>query len=285
MNRLSLEKRCQIIHLLVEGMSLRAITRVTGVAINTVTKVLVETATAASEYQDEVFRNLKCKRLELDEIWAFTYCKQKNINKVKCTAEQNGDTWTWTALDPDSRLIVSWYVGGRDATSAALFIQDLAQRLQGRVRLSSDGYKPYLQAIDDSFGLDVDYGQLVKIYGTNGRYMGANREIITGKPDKISTSLVERQNLTMRTHMRRFVRRSNGFSKKIENHALAVSLHFMYYNFCKIHKTLRCTPAMEAGISSKLWEIEDIAALVKEEEVKPRGAYINTKLSRSLFSN
>lgn len=284
MNRLPLEKRCEIIHLLVEGTSLRAIERLTGCSINTITKILIESATAVGEYQDKVFRNLQCKKLEIDEIWSFAYCKQKNINKVKKPVRNRGDVWTWVGMCPDTRLVPSWYVGDRSAKSAKIFIQDLASRLTGRINISSDGYAGYVEAIDDAFGTDVDYGMVVKQYGANDRYIGSDRKTIVGKPSKISTSLVERQNLTMRMGMRRFTRKTNGFSKKLENHFYAVSLHFMYYNFGRIHKSLRVTPAMEAGISGHIWSLEEIAGLVKEEAPKERGAYGRDKLTNGYFS-
>ncbi len=277
MNKLSLAKRTQILHCLVEGTSLRATSRMADVSINTVTKLLVDAGTVCAAYQDEHLRNLPCKRLQVDEIWSFVYAKQKNATEAMREERGTvGDVWTWTAIDADTKLIPSWLVGARDAECAATFINDLAGRLAERVQITSDGLNVYVRAIDEAFGADVDYAQLVKIYGpspdgegSEKRYSpaectGAKKEIINGAPDRkhISTSYVERQNLTMRMQMRRFTRLTNGFSKKVENHAHAVALHFMHYNFARIHKSLRVTPAMEAGVTPKLWTIEDIAKLV-----------------------
>jgi len=273
MNKLPLAKRTNILHCLVEGMSLRATSRIADVSINTVTKLLVDAGTACAAYQDEHLRGLTCKRIQVDEIWSFVYAKQKNASDEMKEAGMAGDVWTWTAIDADTKLIPSWLVGARDAECANGFIADLASRLTNRVQLTSDGLKIYLEAVDGAFGADVDYGMLVKTYGAEmggeHRYSpaectGAKRTAIMGEPDKdhISTSYVERQNLTMRMQMRRFTRLTNAFSKKVENHAHAVALHFMYYNFARIHKTLRVTPAMEAGVTSKLWSVEDIARLV-----------------------
>lgn len=284
MNKLSISKRAQIIHMLVEGNSLRATSRLSGVSYNTVLKTMVETGRACSEYQDKALRNLSCKKFEIDEIWSFTYCKQKNVNKVLKPREENGDCWTWVAMCPDTRLVPSWYVGDRNMKSAKIFTADLAERLSGRVSISSDGYKAYVEAIDDAFGEEVDYGMVVKQYGANNRYVGSERNVVVGNPVKITTSLVERQNLTIRMGSRRFTRKTNGFSKKVENHAYAVSLHFMYYNFGRIHKTLRVTPAMEAGLTDHIWDIGEIVSLVKEEAPKPRGAYGRNKLTYDLIS-
>ncbi len=288
MNKLSAVQRIQIISLLCEGSSLRAISRVTGISFNTVSKLLVDAGKACEIFHDEVVRGVAAKRIQCDEIWAFTYAKQKNVPTAKAAPEGAGDTWTWTALDADSKLIVSYLVGGRDAEYANDFMQDVGSRLTNRVQLTTDGHKPYLDAVEGAFGCDVDYAMLIKLYGNTpglaGRYSpaectGAIKTRIEGKPAKahVSTSYVERQNLTMRMHMRRFTRLTNGFSKSVENHAYAVALHFMYYNFVKMHKTLRCTPAMAAGISSRLWEVSDIVALVEKTEAsvtpKTRGTY------------
>lgn len=272
MNKLTTQKRAQILGMLCEGMSLRATSRLADVSINTVTKLLVDVGTACAEYQDRVLRDLPCKRVQVDEIWSFTYAKAKNVKTAKAAPEGAGDTWTWTAIDADSKLIVSWLVGGRDAGYANEFMQDVASRLANRVQLTSDGHAPYLSAVEDAFGADVDYATLVKIYGNapegQRRYSpaictGARKQRIEGDPDPkhVNTSFVERQNLTMRMHMRRFTRLTNGFSKKVENHAHAVALHFMFYNFCRIHKTLRVTPAMQAGVADHVWTLEDIASL------------------------
>lgn len=288
MNKLPSELRTRILHLLCEGMSIRAITRATGASKNTVAKLLSDTGRICAEYHDSHVRNVASKRVQVDEIWSFTYAKQKNVPTAKAAPEGAGDTWTWTAIDADSKLVLSWFVGGRDAYCAKMFINDLASRLANRVQLTSDGLKAYLEAVEGAFGADVDYAQLVKIYGeapesAKGRYSpaectGAVKTRIEGEPDEkhISTSYVERQNLTMRMHMRRFTRLTNGFSKKVEAHANAVALHFMYYNFCRIHKTLRVTPAMAAGVTDRLWEVKDIVALIEAKEVeapKVRGPY------------
>ncbi|MEO5928998.1 MAG: IS1 family transposase [Candidatus Kapaibacterium sp.] len=273
MNKLTLAKRTQIIHCLVEGMSLRATTRIADVSINTVSKLLVDAGKACAAYQDETLRGLTCKRIQVDEIWSFVYAKQKNASDEMKEAGTAGDVWTWTAIDADTKLVPSWLVGSRDAECAGMFIKDLACRLSNRVQLTSDGLKTYLEAVDMAFGADIDYGMLVKVYGPeiggDHRYSpaectGAIKTVVMGKPDKahISTSYVERQNLTMRMQMRRFTRLTNAFSKKVENHAHAVALHSMYYNFVRLHKTLRCSPAMEAGVTNHLWEVEDIAKLV-----------------------
>lgn len=287
MNKLSSADRARIIHLLCEGSSIRAITRVTGASKNTVIKLLIDAGKACSVYHDQQVRGVNAKRVQVDEIWSFTYAKQKNVGTARAAPEEAGDTWTWTAIDADTKLIVSWLVGGRDSEYAMAFVDDLASRLANRVQLTSDGHKAYLEAVEGAFGGDVDYAMLVKLYGaapesTEGRYspaecIGARKERIEGSPDPkhVSTSYAERQNLTM--HMRRFARLTNGFSKKVENHAYAVALHMMYYNFVRVHSKLRMTPAMAAGVSSRLWEISDIVALVEAAEApieaKKRGLY------------
>lgn len=272
MNRLPLTKRAQIIGLLVEGNSLRAASRLADVSINTVTKLLVDVGTACAKYQDETLRNLPCKRVQVDEIWSFVYAKDKNVKTAKAAPDGAGDVWTWTAICADTKLVPTWHVGSRDAECAMTFIDDLSRRLANRVQLTSDGLKSYLDAVDGAFGGDVDYSQLVKIYGkpweVEKRYspvecIGARKQPIIGNPDPkhISTSFVERQNLNMRMSMRRFTRLTNAFSKKVENHAHAIALHFMYYNFGRIHKTLRVTPAMAAGVAQHVWSLEEIAGL------------------------
>jgi len=279
MNKLPRDKRVQIIALLVEGMSLRAVTRTTGMSINTVTKLLIDAGKACSEYQDRVFHNLACKRLQVDEIWAFCYAKQANVRTAKSAPEGAGDIWTWTAIDADTKLIPSWYVGHRDAYAAQAFIADLAGRLANRVQLTSDGHKPYLEAVEQSFGADIDYAVLIKHYGEPtgalGRYSpgectSVDLRRVEGRPDlsHVSTSYAERANLTMRMGMRRFTRLTNAFSKKAENHAHMVSLHMMYYNFVRIHQTLRCTPAMAAGVSNTLWELADMVKVLEDWEAK-----------------
>lgn len=273
MNRLPLQKRAQILGLLVEGNSLRATSRLADASINTVTKLLVDAGCAAADYQDRMLRNLPCKRIQCDEIWAFCYAKQKNVKTAKAAPEGAGDAWTWTSLCADSKLICNWLVGGRDSQNAIALMDDLRGRLANRVQLTTDGHKPYLEAVEGAFGGDIDYAMLIKMYGepveAQKRYspaecIGCRKTVIEGNPNKkdVSTSYVERQNLTMRMGMRRFTRLTNGFSKKLENHAHAVALHFMFYNFGRIHKTLRVTPAMAAGISDHVWSLEEIAALV-----------------------
>jgi len=271
MNRLDIKARAQILGLLVEGNSLRATSRLADVSINTVTKLLVDVGGAASEYQDRVLRKLPCKRVQVDEIWSFVGAKEKNA-----TAEQKakgyGDIWTWTALCADTKLVPSWLVGERNTEAATDFIGDLAGRLGNRVQLTSDGHRPYLEAVEAAFGREIDYAVLHKIYGVpmegQRRYspavcVGAEKRPVVGFPVEkdVSTSYVERQNLTMRMSIRRFTRLTNAFSKKAENHAHAVALHFMFYNFGRIHKTLRVTPAMAAGVADHVWSLEEIAGL------------------------
>lgn len=274
MNKLSIEKRAQILGLLVEGNSLRATSRLADVSINTVTKLLVDVGAACAEYQDKTLRNLSCKRVQVDEIWSFVYAKDKNVASAKAAPDKAGDVWTWTAIDADTKLVASWMVGDRTYMTARTFIDDLADRLANRIQLTSDGHKAYLQAVEESFGGAIDYAQLIKVYGaapeSEKRYsaaecIGTELKSVSGNPDPrhISTSFVERQNLTMRMSMRRFTRLTNAFSKKIENHGHAIALHFMYYNFGRIHKTLRITPAMAAGVSDHIWSLEEIAKLVE----------------------
>jgi IS1 family transposase len=274
MNRLSTQKRVQVISALVEGMSIRAVVRMTGVAKNTVVKLLEDIGNACATYQDRVFRNLTCKRIECDEIWSFVHAKEGHLPPELRGVFGYGDVYTWVAIDADTKLVPCWNVGRRDAVSGEAFVKDLASRLAHRVQLSTDGFKVYITAIEEAFGSEIDYGMIVKVYGhtqdeDTRRYspaqcIGCEKEVIQGAPDVnlISTSYIERQNLTMRMNMRRFTRLTNGFSKKIENHMHAVALHYMYYNFCRIHKTLRCTPAMEANVTKRLWSIEDIVALL-----------------------
>ncbi len=274
MNRTSTEKRAQIIACLAEGNSIRATSRLTGSAVNTVVKLLCDAGRACSDYQDRVFRNLKCKRIQCDEIWSFVYAKEKNVPAGMKGKDGVGSVWTWTALCPDTKLIPCWFVGSRDAGAAYHFIHDLKDRLASRVQLTTDGHKAYLSAVEDAFGTEVDYAMLQKIYGNEQakgevRYspavcMGAKKAVISGKPDfkHVSTSHTERQNLSMRMGMRRFTRLTNAFSKKFENHEHAIALYFMYYNFCRIHQTLRVTPAMEAGISDHVWTLEEIVGLI-----------------------
>lgn len=285
MNKLSNEKRAQVLSLLCEGMGINAACRVTGASKNTVLKLLADAGEACAKFHDENVRNVKAKRVQADEIWSFCYAKAKNVPTAKAAPEDAGDVWTWTALDADSKLIVSYLVGGRDAGYATEFMQDVADRLATRVQLTTDGHKAYLNAVEDAFAGNVDYAQLVKLYGPvpesqQRRYSpaqctGAIKNRVNGNPsvEHVSTSYVERQNLTMRMQMRRFTRLTNAFSKKIENHIHAISLHFMFYNFCRIHKSLRVTPAMQAGLTAKVWEVSDIVALIPQEEPKKRGPY------------
>jgi IS1 family transposase len=277
MNRLDSERRAQVIRCLIDGNSIRATVRITGVAKNTVTKLLVQAGAICSEYQDRVLRNLSCRRIQCDEIWSFVGAKDKNVPTEKKDQFGIGSVWTWTAIDADSKLIPCWMVGPRDVGAATEFMQDLAGRLAHRVQLTTDGHKPYLNAVEDSFGADIDYSMLVKVYGNDTseekRYSpavcsGCKKTVVIGDPDPahISTSYVERQNLTMRMSMRRFTRLTNGFSKKIENHMAALALYFMYYNFVRIHQTLRVTPAMAAGVTGKLWSVYDIVALIEASE-------------------
>jgi IS1 family transposase len=283
MNRLSREKQVQVIAALVEGNSVNSTVRMTGVHKTSILKLLAALGSACADYQDRTMRNLKCKRIQCDEIWQFVYAKEKNVPEDKKGHFGFGDVWTWTAIDADTKLVPAFMVGNRDARSASMFIDDLKGRLANRVQLTTDGLKCYLTAVENAFGADIDYAQLIKIYGATQeetRYspaecIGCETKIIQGQPDKshISTSYVERQNLTMRMRMRRFTRLTNGFSKKVENHAYALALFYMHYNFCRIHQTLRVTPAMEAGISDHVWSLDELAALTPEPTYGPRGSY------------
>jgi len=277
MNKLHNEKRAQVLQMMAEGLALRAITRLTGISRTTLQKLLEDAGQAFSEYQDRVLMNLPCKRVQVDEAWAFCYAKQKNIPTAKKAPEGAGDIWTWVGLDADSKLAVSWYVGDRDSEAAEIFINDLAKRLANRVQLTSDGHRPYLQAIEGAFGADIDYAMLVKVYGEapegQRRYSpavctGAHKHRIEGKPDPkhVSTSFVERQNLSMRMGNRRMTRLTNAFSKKAENHAHMMAIYFMHYNFVRIHQTLKVTPAMAAGVTKRLWEMGDIVGVLEAWE-------------------
>lgn len=286
MRQLPLETRSTILKCLLDGMSIRATARVADASKNTVAKLLIEAGAACSAFHDSQVRDVQARRVQCDEIWSFVGCKQKNVKQD--ASEWRGDVWTWVALDSDSKLAISYLVGGRDGEYAIAFMDDLRARLANRVQLTTDGHRAYLEAVEGAFGGDVDYAQLVKLYGEPAsrtdqrRYSpaectGARRDRIEGNPDmsKVSTSHVERQNLTMRMAMRRFTRLTNAFSKKIGNHAHAVALHFMNYNFCRIHKSLKVTPAMDAGVTDRLWEVEDIIRLVDEMHHQPtkRGQY------------
>jgi IS1 family transposase len=291
MNKLTTAKRAQVIRCLVDGNGIRATVRITGVAKDTVTKLLVDLGRVCSDFQDRVMHDLPCKRIQLDEIWAFCYAKEKNVPEEKKGQPGYGDLWTWVAIDADTKLVPAWLVGGRDSEYAHAFVMDLRKRLANRVQLTSDGHKPYLEAVEQAFGADVDYAMLVKLYGGSGegeagtaqrKYspgecVGARKSTVAGSPDPehVSTSFAERQNLTMRMAMRRFTRLTNGFSKKLSNHEASVALHFMNYNFCRIHQTLRVTPAMAAKVTDRLWEVEDVVALLDAAAPKPskRGPY------------
>jgi IS1 family transposase len=273
MNKLPNAKRAHILNLLVEGNSLRAASRIADVSINTVYKLAIDAGEACSAYQDQAFRNLPCKRLQLDEIWSFVYAKQRAVPFAKNAPEIVGDVWTWVAICADTKLVLSWRIGDRSSATAIEFVCDLSKRLANRVQITSDGHRAYLEAVEAGFGADVDYAQLIKLYGEvphpAGRYspsqiQGSKSFCCTGNPDPnyISTSYVERQNLTMRMSMRRFTRLTNGFSKKVENHVHAISLHYMHYNFVRIHKTLRVTPAMAANVTDRLWSINDLAEII-----------------------
>jgi IS1 family transposase len=286
MNKLPLSKRVQILAMLCEGSSMRSISRVADVSINTVSKLLVEAGEACLILHDDTVRNVKASRIQCDEIWSFCHAKAKNVATAKAAPEGAGDVWTWTAIDADTKLIVSYYVGDRSGESAMCLMDDLQARLANRVQLTTDGHKAYLEAVEGAFGGDVDFAQLVKMYGPTitapGRYstaecIGARKVAIEGKPDikHVSTSYVERQNLTMRMSMRRFTRLTNAFSKKLDNHIHALALYFVFYNFTRIHKTLRMSPAMAAGVTDRLWSLDDV--IVKIDELAPapkvRGPY------------
>src|SRR5688572_10818614 len=275
MNRLDLKRRSQIVSALVEGVGIRSTARMVGCTKGAVTKLIADLGPVCAEYQDRAFRRLTSRRLQCDEIWSFCYAKEKNIplwNKRFGI----GDVWTWTAIDADTKLVPCWLVGERTARYANLFMQDLASRLLHRVQLTTDGHRPYLTAVEDSFGHQIDYAVLVKIYGSDpndggtaryspARIKGATREVIRGNPDPahISTSYAERANLTMRMGMRRFTRLTNAFSKKVENLQHAVALHFMHYNFCRIHLSLKKqTPAMAAGVTDHVWTLEELINLL-----------------------
>ena len=279
MNRLDMETRCRVVAALVEGNSIRATVRMTGVAKNTIQKLLLELGAVCWAYQDRVFVNLSCKRIQIDECWAFCYAKQKNVTaEIAAKNPDAGDVWTWAAIDADTKLIPSWIVGPRDSASARMFVSDLASRLADRIQLTSDALTLYTNAIQRAFRGEVDYAQIVKIFGkvsTEGqrRYspaecIGCERTPVMGSPDPkhVSTSYIERANLTMRMGMRRFTRLTNGFSKKVEHHTAAVALHMMHYNFVRVHQTLKITPAMAAGVTPKLWEIADIVALLDQRD-------------------
>lgn len=275
-NKLSTDERTRIVAALVDGNSMRAISRMTGVSRNTVNKLLIDLGKACSAYQDKTFRNLRCRRVQCDEIWSFVGAREKNATPEQ-KAEGWGDVWTWVALDAETKLVATWFVGTRDAGAAYHVTHNLKERLATRVQLTTDGHRAYLHAVEDACGSEIDYAMLVKIYGkapegsevryTPAQCMGARRAVISGKPDfsHVSTSYVERQNLTMQMGMRRFTRLTNGFSKKVENHEYSLAIHYMHYNFGRIHQSLRVTPAMEAGVSDHVWSIEEIISLLDSE--------------------
>ena len=286
MNKLSLDKRVQILSMLCEGSSMRSISRVADVSINTVTKLLVDAGLACARFHDEAVRGVKAQRVQCDEIWSFCYAKAKNVSKAKSAPEGAGDVWTWTALDSDSKLIISYLIGDRDAEYANAFMEDVASRLANRVQLTSDGHAPYLQAVEGAFGADVDFAQLVKIYGAapdaEKRYsppecVGARKHKVTGKPDRrhIPTSHVERSNLSFRMHMRRYTRLTNAHSKKFENHCHMVALYTVWYNFVRTNSAVRMPPAMAAGIAKSPMEMADIVGLIDAAAPRPgpRGSY------------
>lgn len=276
MNRLTTNKQTAVVAALVEGVSINATCRMTGVAKHTVLKLLKDLGCAAASYHDAHVRSLKVRRVQCDEIWAFVYAKQKNVTREQM-AKGYGDVWTWTAIDADTKLIISYTLGHRGAEVANEFMQDVASRISNRIQLTTDGHRVYADAVEGAFGADIDYAMLVKIYGApndnpEARYspatcIGCRTGVLSGHPDPqhISTSFVERSNLSMRMGMRRFTRLTNGFSKKLENHGHAVALYFMHYNFCRVHKTLRVTPAMEAGIADHVWSFEELIALLDTE--------------------
>lgn len=296
MNKLTLDKQVQIVSMLVEGNSIRSTSRMAGVSKDTVVSLLVKVGRACWEFHDATVISLKSKKIQCDEIWSFVYSKEKNKPEG---IENAGDCWTWTAIDADSKLIVSWNIGNRDADCANTFMNDVADRVSNYVQLTTDGHGAYLAAVGEAFGDNIDYAMLIKLYGSQKegstgaerkyspmRYTGSKKTIISGSPDEdhISTSYVERQNLTMRMHMRRFTRLTNAFSKKIENHCYAIALHFVYYNFVRIHKTLRVTPAMEAKLVKRPMTIADIVSLIPDEQPKKRGSY-KPRSAKTLISN
>ena len=281
MNRLATATRAQILNMLVEGMSMRAVTRITGVSINTVTKLLLDAGEAAAEFHDVHVRNVDAARIECDEMWGFVYAKQKNVASAKAAPKGAGDAWAWTALDADSKLIVSWSIGRRDAMTALYVMDDLRDRLASRVQLTTDGLRAYIEAVEAAFGGEIDYAMLVKLYGKGGgesdrRYspaecIGARKQVMVGNPDRetISTSYVERHNLSMRMGNRRLTRLTNAFSKSLYHHAAMLALYFLHYNYCRMHKTLRCTPAIAAGLDTTVRDCEWIVGLMDARAPKP----------------
>ena len=290
MNKLDMKTRVTILNLLVEGSSMRSISRITGASINTVTKLLEDAGKACAAYHDATVRNVKAAQVQCDEIWSFCYAKDKNVATAKAAPEGAGDVWTWTAIDRDHKMILSFEVGDRSGATAIEFMDDLRARLANRVQLTTDGHKAYLEAVEGAFGGDVDYAMLIKLYGeasgakgherkySPAECTGARKELISGYPVKemVSTSHVERQNLSMRMGMRRFTRLTNGFSKKLENHLHMLSLYFVHYNFVRVHKSLRMTPAMAAGVSTTLHDMTWLVGIIDAAApvAKPRGPYV-----------
>jgi IS1 family transposase len=298
MNKLSAAKRAQVLSMLCEGSSMQSTSRVCDVAFNSIVKLLADAGKACEAFHDQTVRGVRSKRVQCDEIWSFVYAKAKNVATAKAAPQEAGDIWTWTALDAEHKLIISYLVGGRDAAYANAFMEDVASRLANRVQMTTDGHKAYLEAVEGSFGADIDYAMLIKHYGEPvgalGRYgpgecIGIEQRRVEGRPDKahVSTSYVERQNLTMRMSMRRFTRLTNAFSKKAENHYHMVCLYTVWYNFVRQHKTLRCSPAMAAGLSQTLWSMEDVVKLIdgREEAPKPRGPYKPRQPKAEVISN
>ena len=294
MNKLSTAKRAQILEMLVEGMSMRATSRVAEVSINTVTKLMIEAGEACAAYHDEAVRDIDARKVQCDEIWAFCYAKEKNVARARSAPRGAGDVWTWTALDSDSKMILSYEVGDRSGATAIEFMDDLRGRLANRVQLTTDGHKAYLEAVEGAFGGDVDYAQLIKLYGeptgqkgherkySPSECTGTRKRRVEGNPDPraVSTSYIERNNLTMRMGMRRFTRLTNAFSKKLENHLLMLSLYFVHYNFCRQHKSLGgVSPAMAAGVSKTLRDMEWIISLIDARAVKPNRPATYKKIS------
>ena len=282
MNKAPLKTRVQILQMLCEGSSMRAISRITGVSINTVSKLLEDAGEACLALHNDKVRGVKAERVQCDEIWSFCYAKQKNVAKAKAAPEEAGDVWTWTALDADSKLMISYFVGDRSGESALILADDLRSRIVSeRVQITTDGHNAYLRAIEEAFGADADYATLEKVYRTDpaakqGRYsppvcIGAKKRVVEGEPDmaKVATSYVERANLSIRMQNRRFTRLTNAFSKKFQNHVHALALYFAFYNFVRIHKTLKVTPAMQAGLTDRLWSMEDIVAIIDARAPKP----------------
>jgi len=286
MNRLSIAQRATILGMLVEGNSLRSCSRMADVSLNTVTKLLVDLGAACEQFHNEHVNNVRVRRLQCDEIWSFVGSKAKNTTPEK-KAEGCGDAWTWIGLDADTKLCLSYLVGGRDASWASAFMEDCASRIKGRVQVTTDGHRAYLEAVEGAFGMDCDYAMLQKIYGapsseesrhySPAKCIGCDVKVISGSPDPehVNTSYVERFNLTMRMSMRRFTRLTNAFSKKLQNHAAMVAIHAVHYNFVRMHKTLRCSPAMAADLSKHLWSLEDVIRMADSymPKTSKRGSY------------